>query len=220
MSLLDQLLYFENALCVFPIRSAGSIKAMPPTSARTITLVLGGARSGKSRYAQELALAYRKVVFVATARPDDSEMRRKIAAHRRQRPASWKTVEAANDLDRVIQEESADVLLVDCLTLYMANLMSDGKGRRRGVRLRIQQLCKAIQASRASMILVSNEVGSGIVPAFRSGRDYRDFLGELNQRIARLADRVVLMVAGIAVTVKGGGSGLVSGFADETRREA
>jgi adenosylcobinamide kinase / adenosylcobinamide-phosphate guanylyltransferase len=176
---------------------------MPPTSARTVTLVLGGARSGKSRYAQELASAYRKVVFVATAQPGDSEMRRKIAAHRRQRPAAWKTVEAPDNLDRVIQEESlgADVLVIDCLTLYLANLMGSN-GARRGVRLRIQQLCKAIQRSRASMILVSNEVGSGIVPAFRTGRDYRDFLGELNQKIAGLADRVVLMVAGFPINVK------------------
>ncbi|HTV56522.1 MAG TPA: bifunctional adenosylcobinamide kinase/adenosylcobinamide-phosphate guanylyltransferase [Terriglobia bacterium] len=178
---------------------------MPPTSTRTVTLVLGGARSGKSRYAQRLASTYRKVVFVATAQPGDSEMRRKIAAHRRQRPASWKTVEAPNNLDRIIREESpgADVLVIDCLTLYLAHLMGDDGGRR-AVRLRIRQVCKAIQTSRASIILVSNEVGSGIVPAFRSGRDYRDLLGELNQKIAGLADRVVLMVAGLPINCKGG----------------
>jgi adenosylcobinamide kinase / adenosylcobinamide-phosphate guanylyltransferase len=177
---------------------------MRPTLARTVTLVLGGARSGKSRYAQRLASAYRRVVFVATAQPGDSEMRRKIAAHRRQRPASWKTVEAPDDLDRIILEESpgADVLVIDCLTLYLANLMGSDGGRR-AVRLRIRQVCKAIQTSRASIILVSNEVGSGIVPAFRSGRDYRDFLGELNQKIAGLADRVVLMVAGLPINCKG-----------------
>lgn len=175
---------------------------MPPTSARTVTLVLGGARSGKSRYAQELASAYRKVVFIATARPGDSEMRRKIAAHRRQRPAAWRTVEAPDGLDRVIQEESADVLVVDCLTLYMANVMSGRNGRRRGIFHRIQQLCEAIRTSPASVILISNEVGSGIVPAFQSGRHYRDLLGELNQEVAQLADRVVLMIAGLAITVK------------------
>jgi adenosylcobinamide kinase / adenosylcobinamide-phosphate guanylyltransferase len=173
----------------------------PELCPRRVTLVLGGARSGKSRYAQILASRYRRVTFLATARPSDAEMRARIALHRRDRPASWKTVEAPLDLHKTITSESlkADLLLVDCLTLFLANAMR----KRRSARLATEQLCRAIRSSRASVIVVSNEVGSGIVPAYRSGRRYRDLLGEMNQEIAKIADQVVLMIAGIPLTVKG-----------------
>jgi adenosylcobinamide kinase / adenosylcobinamide-phosphate guanylyltransferase len=169
---------------------------------RRVTLVLGGARSGKSRYAQTLASRYRRVTFLATARPSDREMRDKIAAHRRERPASWKTVEAPLDLHKTITAESrkADLLLVDCLTLFVANTMS--RERRKASSAVTEQLCQAIRSSQASVIVVSNEVGSGVVPAYRSGRVYRDLLGQMNQEIAKIADKVVLMIAGIPLTVK------------------
>jgi adenosylcobinamide kinase / adenosylcobinamide-phosphate guanylyltransferase len=170
---------------------------------RRVTLVLGGARSGKSRYAQTLASRYRRVTFLATARPSDREMRDRIAAHRRERPASWKTVEAPLDLYKTITSESrkADLLLVDCLTLFAANTMSQRR-KASNARFVTEQLCQAIRSSQASVIVVSNEVGSGIVPAYRSGRVYRDLLGEMNQEIAKIADKVVLMIAGIPLTVK------------------
>jgi adenosylcobinamide kinase/adenosylcobinamide-phosphate guanylyltransferase len=169
-----------------------------------VTLVLGGVRSGKSRYAQSEAARFTRVTFVATARRSDAEMRRKIAAHRRERPAGWKTVEAPVALDAVIRREgqTADVLLVDCLTTYCGELLSrirSESGRRRHV----QALVDAIRATPASLFIVSNEVGSGVVPAFKSGRLFRDLLGEANQAIARVANRVVLLVAGIPVAVKG-----------------
>lgn len=169
-----------------------------------VTLVLGGARSGKSRYAQELASAFQRVVFIATARPSDAEMRARIEHHRRERPSTWKTVEVRRDLDRALREEGrkADLLLVDCLTLYMANIMGRTTSGRRQVRSRIELLCEAVRETEPSVVIVSNEVGCGIVPAYRSGREYRDLLGELNQQIAKVADRVILMVAGLPLTIK------------------
>jgi adenosylcobinamide kinase / adenosylcobinamide-phosphate guanylyltransferase len=172
---------------------------------RHVTLVLGGARSGKSHYAQLLASRYQRVTFVATARPSDAEMRERIARHRRERPRSWKTVEAPLALPETITSEShtADLLLVDCLTLFVANAMRRNQRKPRSARLATEQVCHAIRASTASVIVVSNEVGSGIVPAYRSGRIYQDLLGEMNQEIAKIADKVVLMIAGIPLTLKG-----------------
>jgi len=172
--------------------------------AKTVTLVLGGARSGKSRYAQELAGKFQRVVYIATACRDDAEMRAKIAHHRRQRPSSWKTIEVSTGLDRALREHGprADLLLVDCLTFYLANIMGRKSGAHRQVRGHIQVLCEAVREAEASLVIVSNEVGSGIVPPFRSGREYRDLLGELNQQIAKLADRVILLVAGLPLTIK------------------
>lgn len=169
---------------------------------KSVTLVLGGARSGKSRYAQELALQFKRVTFIATARPIDSEMRRKIDLHRRERPASWRTVEAPVNLPEAIRSvgKNGDALLVDCLTVYLANLMHANQLADYGDHFR--EICEGIKAAKSSVIAVSNEVGCGIVPAFRSGRHFRDLLGQLNQRIAKIADKVVLMVAGVPMTLK------------------
>lgn len=175
---------------------------------KTITLVLGGAQSGKSYYAQQLAAGFERVTFIATARPRDAEMRKKIARHRRERPVSWKTVEAPLDLCARIRAESpdADVVLIDCLTVYVSNVMARWKARRkrssRDFEQYIDEVCAAIQAANASVIAVSNEVGSGVVPPYRSGRVFRDLLGQMNRKVAELAGTVVLMVAGLPVTVK------------------
>jgi len=172
---------------------------------RTIMLVLGGARSGKSRWAQERAAEFRRVTFVATGQAGDSEMRNKIAHHRRERPSTWRTVEAPVHLPEAIRSESldADVLLIDCFTLYVANVMRTGRKSEAHNGGRIRELRDAIRSSTTSIIAVSNEVGSGIVPAFPSGRVYRDLLGRLNQEIAAIADTVVLMIAGVPLAVKG-----------------
>ncbi len=171
---------------------------------RTVTLILGGARSGKSRYAQKLASELKRVAFIATARPSDSEMRRKIAQHRSERPASWETIEAPTDLANAIESRStkATVIIIDCLTLYLDNVMHAKRGAVIEIERRLHQVCEAIRTSKSSVIVVSNEVGCGVVPAFRSGRRYRDLLGQLNQQIAEMADRVIFMVAGMALTVK------------------
>lgn len=172
--------------------------------ARMVTLVLGGVRSGKSRYAQSEAARFNGVTFIATARRSDAEMRRKIAAHRRERPSAWKTVEASTALDAVIRREgqNAELLLVDCLTTYCGGLLSRSRtesGRRR----HLDAVVDAIRSTPASMFIVSNEVGSGVVPAFKSGRLFRDLLGEMNQQIATVADRVVLLMVGIPIAIKG-----------------
>jgi adenosylcobinamide kinase/adenosylcobinamide-phosphate guanylyltransferase len=171
---------------------------------RTVMLVLGGVRSGKSRYAQAQASRFARVTFVATARRSDAEMRRRIAVHRRDRPRGWKTVEAHTNLDRIIRREdaSADLLLVDCLTTYCGGLLSRS-GISQAHRDHLASVIDAIATTRASVFVVSNEVGSGVVPAFKSGRLYRDVLGELNQEAARIASLVVLLVAGIPVAIKG-----------------
>jgi adenosylcobinamide kinase / adenosylcobinamide-phosphate guanylyltransferase len=174
---------------------------------RTITLVLGGARSGKSRWAQERAAEFRRVVFLATARASDPEMQRKIARHREERPSTWKIVEVPVHLPEAIRAEArtADLMLVDCFTLYVANVMRLERRAQLDNRKHIRALCDAIHSSTTSIIAVSNEVGSGVVPEFRSGRLYRELLGQLNQEVAAMADNVVLMVAGIALPIKGSG---------------
>ena len=171
---------------------------------KSVTLVLGGARSGKSRYAQKLAVGFKRVTFIATARASDLEMRRKIAQHRFERPAFWETVEAPLDLESAIRSRrtKADMLIIDCLTVYLANLMRARKGARNTILDDLEQLCRALRIAKSSIIIVSNEVGCGIVPAFRSGRLYRDLLGQLNQQIAAMADQVIFMVAGVPLTVK------------------
>lgn len=174
------------------------------TRKKSVTLVLGGAQSGKSYYAQQLASHFERVTFIATGRRTDAEMRRKIDRHRRERPASWKTIEAPVDLDKAIrsQSQNADVLLIDCLTVYVDNVMGTREKRKSHAKDCIDDVCGAIRACEASVIAVSNEVGSGIVPEYRSGRIYRDFLGQMNQKIAQMANRVVLMVAGVPIPIK------------------
>jgi adenosylcobinamide kinase / adenosylcobinamide-phosphate guanylyltransferase len=182
---------------------------MDSASVRGVTLVLGGVRSGKSRYAQQLAERADRVTFLATAeRRDDEEMRRKIDRHRAERPSHWATIEEPLELAAAIESggQSCDLLLIDCLTLFAAKLLEVHENDGEGIGLRIDGLCAALQSTSCSVILVSNEVGSGVVPAFEMGRRYRDLLGEINQRIAAVADRVVLMVAGLPLVLKESGS--------------
>lgn len=174
-------------------------------SVREITLVLGGVRSGKSRYALQLAARTQHVTFLATAeRSDDEEMQRKIDRHRAERPQHWTTLEEPLKLAAAIKSvRNCDLLLIDCLTLF-AGKMLDVFGKDSGaISESIDALCTALKVTPCSVVLVSNEVGSGVVPAFELGRRYRDLLGEINQRVAAMADHVVLMVAGLPLTLKG-----------------
>jgi adenosylcobinamide kinase/adenosylcobinamide-phosphate guanylyltransferase len=180
------------------------------TRKKSVTLVLGGAQSGKSYYAQQLASHFERVAFIATARGTDAEMRRKIARHRRERPAAWRTIEAPLELEKAVRAASreSDVVLIDCLTVYVDNVMSAGRKAKSKSDSQecINAVCDAIRTAGASLIVVSNEVGSGVVPQYRSGRAYRDFLGQMNQKVAQIADRVILMVAGVPMTVKESGA--------------
>ena len=170
-----------------------------------ITLVLGGVRSGKSRYAQTLAMKAKEVVFLATAQPSDDEMRAKIERHRQERPATWQTVEVPLDLDTAIAAHGVadSFLLIDCLTTFTANLLMSEEDNTERIFARVDRICSALQATSASVALVSNEVGSGIVPAFPAGRQFRDLLGEVNQKVARISDNVILMIAGHPFAIKG-----------------
>ena len=165
-----------------------------------LTLVLGGARSGKSRYAEDLIAALPAPwAYVATAQAGDAEMAKRIASHRRRRGPQWRTLEAPRDLAAALQSCRALPVLLDCLTLWLSNLMlaeADIDGE-------IAQLETALAAMTAPVVLVANEVGSGIVPAHELGRRFRDLQGLLNQRMAARADRVVLMVAGLPLALKG-----------------
>jgi adenosylcobinamide kinase / adenosylcobinamide-phosphate guanylyltransferase len=174
-------------------------------SARDVTLVLGGVRSGKSRYALQLAAGAQSVTFLATAEyRNDEEMRLKIDRHRAERPQHWITIEEPLNLASAIASMgNFDLLLVDCLTLYAGKLLEVHGEDLPAISANIDSFCATIEAAPYPIILVSNEVGSGVVPAFELGRRYRDLLGEINQRVAEIANQVVLMVAGLPLALKG-----------------
>lgn len=165
-----------------------------------LTLVLGGARSGKSRYAESLIVALPPPwTYVAAAEAGDAEMAARIAAHRSRRGDGWQTVEAPHDIADALAAAGEGPLLVDCLTLWLSNLMlADADLEKQFARLE-----QALAQVEAPVVLVANEVGSGIVPDNVLARRFRDAQGQLNQRIAAKADRVVLVVAGIPLVLKG-----------------
>jgi adenosylcobinamide kinase/adenosylcobinamide-phosphate guanylyltransferase len=165
------------------------------------TLVLGGARSGKSRYAEQVVMSSRPPwIYLATAESFDDEMAARIADHKSRRGQDWQTVDAPLDLAGALAAapRSATVL-VDCLTLWLSNVMLAG----RDIDGEIERLEAAMLAHEAPLVLVSNEVGFGIVPDNALARRFRDFQGLLNQRVAARAGRVVLVVAGLPMIVKG-----------------
>ena len=175
--------------------------------AQRLTLILGGARSGKSDFAQ--ALAQKRggdaVVFVATAEARDEEMRARIAAHRAHRPTVWQTIEAPRGVARALQNGQGEpqVVVIDCLTLLVTNiLLADESGAEAQLIDEVDALIAWQRTHSVEMIVVSNEVGWGIVPEYPLGRAYRDRLGIFNQRVARQADEVFLMVAGLPLDVK------------------
>jgi adenosylcobinamide kinase / adenosylcobinamide-phosphate guanylyltransferase len=188
---------------------------MPPK----LVLILGGARSGKSTFAERLAASSgRRVAFIATATASDEDMHQRIARHRASRPRDWYTLEEPLDLAAAIRHVStlADVLLLDCMTLWLANWLGQqgdinleqdsslSNAHTNGILKDIEEFLATVAdlAPNKTLIVVSNEVGLGIVPAYPLGRIYRDMLGRVNQRLARAADRVYLMVAGLGVDIK------------------
>jgi len=185
-----------------------------------LILVLGGVRSGKSTYAQklarEIAAGSGRVAYVATGVACDDEMRARLEQHRRSRPPVWATIEAPTEVAQVIQRagEEYAVMIVDCLTTLMTNWLAE-RGQleeptesmvelEKVILGRVEDLVRAAREARATVIVVSNEVGLGVVPSFKAGRVFRDLAGLANQFIAREADEVYVMWAGIPQKIKGG----------------
>ncbi|HOG45666.1 MAG TPA: bifunctional adenosylcobinamide kinase/adenosylcobinamide-phosphate guanylyltransferase [Anaerolineae bacterium] len=179
--------------------------------AKRLILVLGGARSGKSRWAEALAGRLgRRVLYLATAEAGDPEMAARIAHHRARRPPSWRTLEAPRRVGEALAREAqdADVALLDCLTLLANNILlplgddpDEGEAEAR-LQKELDALLAAYEAGAARLIVVANEVGWGLVPSYPLGRVYRDLLGRAQQRLAAHADGVYLVVAGIPVDLK------------------
>ena len=163
-----------------------------------LTLVLGGARSGKSRYAEELVMrAPPPWTYLATAEALDNEMAERIAHHRNRRDARWQTVDAPLDLPGALAQAPGPAL-IDCMTLWLSNLMLAG----RNVEEESDHLLAALAGEKGPLVAVSNEVGLGLVPETSLGRAFRDAQGRLNQRIAAAADHVVFMAAGLPLNLK------------------
>jgi adenosylcobinamide kinase / adenosylcobinamide-phosphate guanylyltransferase len=171
------------------------------SKATNLTLVLGGARSGKSRYAESLITALPGPwTYVATAQACDPEMAERIASHRQRRAKGWHTVEAPHEIAKALAQAPPTLpLLLDCLTLWLSNrMLADAD-----IDAEVVAIEAALDARAGPSVLVSNEVGSGIVPENALARRFRDLQGRLNARVAARADRVVLLVAGLPLVVKG-----------------
>jgi len=176
-----------------------------------LTFILGGARSGKSSYAQKLAEdSGKSVTFLATAQAFDEEMSARIQKHRAERPMHWETLEVPLGIASHVKRVKSEVVILDCITLLVSNLMMqfvkddlvDEVPFMQSVQIEMNGLLSAIRASNQHWIIVSNEVGLGLVPPYQMGRVYRDLLGWANQSLAHEADQVIFMVAGIPMVIK------------------
>ncbi len=173
-------------------------------AARRVVLVTGGARSGKSRFAQELVEGWEgRLVYVATAEVRDAEMADRVACHRADRGPRWRTVEAPLDLAGALDgARGIGGVLVDCLTLWTANLLGAHGDDDRAVDRAVDALVAAVSGFPGRLCLVTNEVGSGIVPANALARRFRDVAGRVNQRVAGVADEAYLVVSGLPLRLK------------------
>lgn len=173
---------------------------------KKLILVLGGARSGKSSYAVELAKKLSKrVAFIATATLFDEEMKKRIKLHKASRPRQWKVIEGGKNISSILTKlkNNYEAVIIDCMGLLISNLLADNL-KDREIEKEIKTIIDTIQKSKRTSILVSNEVGSGIVPDNPLARRFRDLLGLVNQRAAKEADEVIFMQSGIPIVIKGG----------------
>ena len=178
---------------------------------KRLTLVLGGARAGKSSYAQRLASEGDRVLFVATAEAGDPDMAERIAAHRRDRPADWDTLEEPVDLVGALSGAANryDTVLLDCLTLWVSNMLlrsTDAERSNTSILAETEWLLDVYRRGNASWVVVSNEVGLGVVAPTRLGRLFADELGRVNQLVAAAADDVYFMAAGLPMALKSSGN--------------
>lgn len=175
-----------------------------------VTLITGGARSGKSTYALKLARSAERRLFVATAEPFDEEMRTRITAHKRERGDAFRTVEAPLDPASVIADNGGecDIAVLDCMTVWLGNLM-----HHHGVRVstypEVGGLLRVLEQPPCEVIVVTNELGLGLVPEHSISRRFRDMAGRLNQQVAAISSRVVFMISGIPLCIKEGNDGLI-----------
>jgi adenosylcobinamide kinase/adenosylcobinamide-phosphate guanylyltransferase len=184
---------------------------MRPESQSTLTLILGGARSGKSSYAQSLAEETSKsVTFLATAQALDKEMSARIRKHRAERPPHWETLEIPLGISSHAGQLKTELVILDCITLLVTNILMqfvkddlvDEVPFTYALQKEVDELIANIRTGKQDWIIISNEVGLGLVPPYQMGRVYRDLLGWANQRLARTADKVIFMVAGIPTVIK------------------
>jgi adenosylcobinamide kinase/adenosylcobinamide-phosphate guanylyltransferase len=172
---------------------------------RKFVFILGGARSGKSSYAANLAKSYgKRIVFIATCIPVDSEMKKRVKLHRKFRPSTWKLIEEDIDIDDALRKvkSKCDAILIDCIGLFVSNLMAVEPNDEK-IEKKVWQVIKQIKKRSSDVIVVSNEVGMGIVPDNPLARRFRDLLGKANQILTQNADTVIMMHAGIATIIKG-----------------
>lgn len=174
---------------------------------KRLTLILGGVRAGKSTYAQQLASKGERVLFVATAEADDAEMQARIEAHSESRPPDWDTLEEPEDLVAAMEPvlHRYDTVLLDCLTLWVSNLLlgdQNTESARKDILPQAQRLLELYRNAETSWIVVSNEVGLGVVPPTKLGRVFADELGRVNQLVAAEADDVYFMAAGLPLELK------------------
>ena len=176
-----------------------------------IILVLGGARSGKSSFAENIVteLGGKDVIYLATAKAKDDEMTDRIAQHQADREAEWKTIEEEKAVSSILKDlAKGSVILLDCLTLLISNLLLSGEQstdyskQEELIKNEISNIIEITKKRKLDLVIVSNEVGQGVVPAYKSGRIYRDLVGRANQKVAAEADEVYITYAGIPVEIK------------------
>ena len=167
-------------------------------------LILGGARSGKSKFALKLLNSVFRKVLIATLEPKDEEMKTRIEAHKRERGSDWALIEEPLNLFSVLKqaEKKYQGIVVDCLTLWLSNLLCAGKKDEEIIQ-EIEKICSLLPKLKSQVVLVSNEVGSGIVPIEPLARKFQDLQGKANQKLAQVCGEVYLMVAGIPLKIKG-----------------
>jgi adenosylcobinamide kinase/adenosylcobinamide-phosphate guanylyltransferase len=168
-----------------------------------ITLIIGGARSGKSAFACRLAARHKKVAFIATGQPRDKEMKKRIRVHKSSRPETWATFEEPEQLETLLKKlkPGFDIILIDCLTLWVSNLLLK-KTKETDILDTFRATLALLKKKKCPSVIVSNEVGLGLVPLTPLGRKFRDIAGRVNQCAAEMADDVFLTVSGIPVKIK------------------
>lgn len=170
-----------------------------------VTFILGGARSGKSQFAIGFAKkTFRRVIFIATATAFDKEMRQRIKLHCKNRPSHWKTIEEPKKLSSLVKSfpKGTELIIIDCMTIFISNLLLEGKSGH-FIESEISLMLRTLRKSSFNSLIVSNEVGMGIVPDNPLARRFRDLAGKINQRIAKASNEVYFIASGIALKIKG-----------------